>query len=111
MLGPPYRRLLRSAGATEDLFVTRELHQEPPLRIPTGHTEVIKDQYEICIGLTPTLLVEHLFIENSDKWDTGVFDQHLIQGQVDIDVSFEINVKANAGHLLSFMIFIRVEFE
>ena len=36
MLGPPYRRLLRSAGATEDLFVTRELHQEPPPRIPTG---------------------------------------------------------------------------
>ena len=25
-----------SAGATEDLFVTRELHQEPPPRIPTG---------------------------------------------------------------------------
>ena len=24
-LGPPYRRLLRSAGATEGLFVTREL--------------------------------------------------------------------------------------
>ena len=37
VLGPPYRRLLRSAGATEDLFVTRELHQEPPPRIPTGH--------------------------------------------------------------------------
>ena len=34
--GPPYHRLLRSAGATEDLFVTRELHQEPPPRIPTG---------------------------------------------------------------------------
>ena len=37
MLGPPYRRLLRSAGATENLFVTRELHQEPPPRIPTGY--------------------------------------------------------------------------
>ena len=36
MLGPPYRRLLRSAEATEDLFVTRGLHQEPPPRIPTG---------------------------------------------------------------------------
>ena len=36
MLGPPYRRLLRSAGVTEDLFVTRELHQKPPPRIPTG---------------------------------------------------------------------------
>ena len=32
----PYRRLLRSAGATEDLFVTRVLHQEAPPRIPTG---------------------------------------------------------------------------
>ena len=31
-----YRCLLRSAGVTEDLFVTRELHQEPPPRIPTG---------------------------------------------------------------------------
>ena len=30
VLGLPYRRLLRSAGATEDLFFTRELHQEPP---------------------------------------------------------------------------------
>ena len=28
--------LLRSAGVTEDLFVTRGLHQEPPPRIPTG---------------------------------------------------------------------------
>ena len=27
---PPYCRLLRSAGATEGLFVTRELYQEPP---------------------------------------------------------------------------------
>ena len=36
VLGPPYRRLLRSAGATEDLFVTRRLNQEPPPRIPTG---------------------------------------------------------------------------
>ena len=27
--GSPYHRLLQSAGATEDLFVTRELHQEP----------------------------------------------------------------------------------
>ena len=36
VLGAPYRRLLRSAGATEDLFVTRELHQEPPPGIPTG---------------------------------------------------------------------------
>ena len=45
MLGPPYRRLLRSAGATEDLFVTRGLYQEPPPRIPTGHeTEVEKGQ-------------------------------------------------------------------
>ena len=35
VLGPPYRRLLQSAGATEDLFVTRELHQEPPPRIPS----------------------------------------------------------------------------
>ena len=32
----PHRRLLRSAGVTEDLFVTRELHQKPPPRIPTG---------------------------------------------------------------------------
>ena len=31
--GSPYRRLLRSAGVTEDLFVTRELHQKPPPRI------------------------------------------------------------------------------
>ena len=27
VLGPPYRRLLRSAGATEDLFVTSGLYQ------------------------------------------------------------------------------------
>ena len=40
VLGPPYRRLLRSAGATEDLFVTRELHQEPPPRIPKGYLMV-----------------------------------------------------------------------
>ena len=33
--GFPLVRLLRSAGATEDLFVTRELHQEPQPRIPT----------------------------------------------------------------------------
>ena len=26
VLGPPYRRLLQSAGVTEDLFITRELH-------------------------------------------------------------------------------------
>ena len=32
----PYRRLLRSAGATKDLFVSRGLLQEPPPRIPTG---------------------------------------------------------------------------
>ena len=30
--GSPYRRLLQSAGATQDLYVTRELHQEPPPR-------------------------------------------------------------------------------
>ena len=32
----PYRRLLRSAGATEDLFVTKGLHQEPPPGFPWG---------------------------------------------------------------------------
>ena len=32
----PLSRLLRSAGATEDLFVTRGLHQKPPPRIPMG---------------------------------------------------------------------------
>ena len=40
VLSPPYRRLLRSAGATEDLFVTRALHQEPPPRIPTGSVNI-----------------------------------------------------------------------
>ena len=29
--------LLVSAGVTEDLFVTRGLHQEPPPRTPTGY--------------------------------------------------------------------------
>ena len=36
VLGPPYCRLLWSAGATEGLFITRGLHQEPPPRTPTG---------------------------------------------------------------------------
>ena len=36
VLGPPYRHLLLSAGATEDLFVTRELHQEPHPGSPWG---------------------------------------------------------------------------
>ena len=40
VLSPPYRRLLRSEGATEDLFVTRALHQEPPPRIPTGSVNI-----------------------------------------------------------------------
>ena len=31
-----FLRLLRSRGATEDLFVTRDLHQEPPSWTPTG---------------------------------------------------------------------------
>ena len=30
MTGPPYRHLFRSAGAAEDLFVTRELQEPPP---------------------------------------------------------------------------------
>ena len=34
--GSPYRRILRLAGITEGLFVTREIHQEPPFRLPTG---------------------------------------------------------------------------
>ena len=29
-MGAPYHCLLQSAGATEGLFATRELHQEPP---------------------------------------------------------------------------------
>ena len=35
VLGPPYHRLLRSAGATEGLFITRELHITPgyPLKL------------------------------------------------------------------------------
>ena len=33
----PYCRLLWSAGVTEGLFVTRELHQEPRPQIPTGY--------------------------------------------------------------------------
>ena len=35
--GSPYRGLLRSAGAIEDLFVIKELHQEPPPRITTRY--------------------------------------------------------------------------
>ena len=35
VLGPFYQRLLRSAGATEGLFATMELHQEPPPWTPT----------------------------------------------------------------------------
>ena len=34
VLGPPYRHLLRSAGITEGLSATRELHQEPPSPTP-----------------------------------------------------------------------------
>ena len=34
--GLPYHHLVRSAGATEGLFVTRELHQEPPPEPPLG---------------------------------------------------------------------------
>ena len=49
MLSPPYLCLLRSAGATEDLFVTRELHQEPPPRIPTGYPDssFVEDTLEV----------------------------------------------------------------
>ena len=51
VLGPPYCRLLQSAGATEDLFATRGLHQQPPphslkdpFHEPTNHTDEWKKQ-------------------------------------------------------------------
>ena len=54
VLGPPYCRLLRSAGATEDLFVTRELHQELPSRIPKGSVTVDapSDRRPFCYTFT-----------------------------------------------------------
>ena len=60
MLGPPYRRLLRSAGATEDLFVTRELHQEPPPRIPTGLGEMVTDLKQLRQRYPLTILYTDL---------------------------------------------------
>ena len=45
---PPIVALLRSAGVTEDLFVTRELHQEPPPWIPTGPLVVDLHDFMAC---------------------------------------------------------------
>ena len=60
MLGPPYRRLIRSAGATEDLFVTRGLHQEPPPRIPTGQAAMeIQDKTSIHLRTRSDRVRQH----------------------------------------------------
>ena len=59
VLSPPYCRILRSAGATEDLFITRELHREPPPRTPTEYLDVC---LFVCgISLTSGQLISELF--------------------------------------------------
>ena len=50
---PPIVTFLRSARVNENLFITRELHQEPPTQIPTGSACHHHQLHTICffVGL------------------------------------------------------------
>ena len=73
MLGPPYRRLLRSAGATEDLFVSRKLHvhsnssilrsedvHKQMARLPLRKSYKFHKSFQINDTLQSILSVNHL---------------------------------------------------
>ena len=59
VLGPPCCRLLRSAGATEGLFFTRELHQELPPWTPTGSLCCRTFLLDIMLSLAMHHLTNH----------------------------------------------------